>query len=67
MAPDSPEAARHRIFRDWLRADAADRELYAETKRAVAADGLMSAYNARKERVVREIYARAFAAAGLLP
>lgn len=65
--PDSPEAARHRIFRDWLRADAADRELYAETKRAVAADGLMSAYNARKERVVREIYARAFAAAGLLP
>ncbi len=65
--PDSPEAARHRIFRDWLRADEADRERYAAVKRAVAADGLMSEYNARKEGVIREIYARAFTAAGLLP
>lgn len=65
--PDSPEAARHRIFRDWLRADEADRERYAAVKRAVAADGLMSEYNARKEGVIREVYARAFAAAGLLP
>lgn len=65
--PDSPEAARHRIFRDWLRVDETDRERYADVKRAVAADGLMSAYNARKEGVIREIYARAFAAAGLLP
>lgn len=65
--PDSPEAARHRIFRDWLRIDRADRERYAAIKRAVATDGLMSEYNARKQSVVREIYARAFAAAGLLP
>ena len=65
--PDSPEAARHRIFRDWLRADAADRERYAAAKREVAADGLMSEYNARKEGVIREIYARAFVAAGLVP
>ena len=65
--PDSPEAARHRIFRDWLRADEVDRERYAAVKREVAADGLMSEYNARKEGVIREIYARAFAAAGLLP
>lgn len=64
---DSPEAARHRIFRDWLRTDRADRERYADVKREVAADGLMSEYNARKQAVVREIYARAFAAAGLLP
>ncbi len=65
--PDSPEAARHRIFRDWLRADESDRERYAAVKREVAADGLMSEYNARKEGVIREIYARAFSAAGLLP
>jgi len=65
--PDSPEAARHRIFRDWLRGDEADRGRYAKVKREVAADGLMSEYNARKEGVIREIYARAFAAAGLLP
>jgi len=65
--PDSPEAARHRIFRDWLRADEADRQRYAAVKREVAADGLMSEYNARKQGVIREIYARAFAAAGLLP
>lgn len=65
--PDSAEPVRHRLFRDHLRGNAADRELYARTKRAVAVDGLMSAYNARKQRVVREISARAFAAAGLLP
>jgi len=65
--PDSPEAARHRIFRDWLRADEAGRQRYAAVKREVAADGLMSEYNARKEGVIREIYVRAFAAAGLLP
>ena len=65
--PDSPEAARHRIFRDWLRSDETDRQRYAAVKRAVAADGLMSAYNARKEGVIREIFARAFSAAGLLP
>lgn len=65
--PDSAEPVRHRLFRDHLRENAADRELYARTKRAVAVDGLMSAYNARKQRVVREISARAFAAAGLLP
>jgi GrpB-like predicted nucleotidyltransferase (UPF0157 family) len=64
--PDSAEPVRHRLFRDHLRENAADRELYARTKRAVAVDGLMSAYNARKQQVVREIYARAFAAAGLL-
>lgn len=65
--PDSPEAARHRIFREWLRRDETDRQRYAAVKRAVAADGLMSEYNARKEGVIREIYARAFSAAGLLP
>ncbi|MDZ5143292.1 GrpB family protein [Microbacterium testaceum] len=65
--PDSPEAARHRLFRDWLRADELDRQRYAAVKREVVADGLMSEYNARKEGVIREIYTRAFTAAGLLP
>lgn len=65
--PDSPEAARHRLFRDHLRAHAPDRALYARIKREVAADGLMSEYNARKQATIREIYARAFVAAGLRP
>jgi GrpB-like predicted nucleotidyltransferase (UPF0157 family) len=71
FAPDSPEPVRHRIFRDWLRQDADDRDLYASTKAeaAKAANALgehVMQYNARKQAVVREIYARAFAAAGLL-
>ena len=68
---DSPEPVKHRIFRDWLRGNPADRELYAEAKRAAAAAANARGehamqYNARKEQVVREIYHRAFVAAGLL-
>lgn len=71
FGPDSPELVRHRIFRDWLRADAEDRERYARAKRAAAqvanaeSEHVMH-YNARKEPVIREIYRRAFTAAGLL-
>lgn len=71
FGPDSPEVVRHRIFRDWLRGSSADRDLYAATKLA-AADAASRAgehsmqYNARKQAVVREIYGRAFTAAGLL-
>jgi GrpB-like predicted nucleotidyltransferase (UPF0157 family) len=68
---DSPEPVKHRIFREWLRGNADELELYARTKREAA--GAANAggehvmqYNARKERVIREIYHRAFAAAGLL-
>jgi GrpB-like predicted nucleotidyltransferase (UPF0157 family) len=67
---DSPELIRHRIFRDWLRGSPADRRLYGTTKREAAAatnahgEHAMQ-YNARKERVVREIYRRAFVATGL--
>lgn len=65
--PGSPEAARHTIFRDWLRGHAADRALYAEAKRASVARSREAgessvAYNRRKEAVVREILERAFAA-----
>lgn len=68
---DSPELVKHRIFRDWLRGNADEREVYARTKRE-AADAANTAgehgmqYNARKEQVVREIYHRAFVATGLL-
>ncbi|AIY19531.1 GrpB family protein [Pimelobacter simplex] len=70
FGPDSPEVVRHRLFRDWLRGNPDECARYAEAKRA-AADAATAAgehamqYNARKERVVREIYARMFAATGL--
>ncbi|MCW4459116.1 GrpB family protein [Microbacterium sp. MPKO10] len=72
FGPDSPEPWKERVFRDHLRQDASDRELYAETKRSAAAAAtergeLMTDYNRRKQAVIRDIYARAFRAAGLLP
>lgn len=68
---DSPEVVKHRIFRDWLRANPSDRDLYEETKREAAAkaqtDGEHSMqYNVRKDMVIKEIYHRAFVATGLL-
>lgn len=68
--PDCPEVARHCIFRDWLRANGQDRELYARTKReamaaSCGAGETMREYNARKEPVIREILDRAFEANGL--
>jgi GrpB-like predicted nucleotidyltransferase (UPF0157 family) len=68
---DSPEPVRHRIFRDWLRGNPAERSRYADIKRQAAAEANtrgehVMQYNARKEQVIREIYQRAFAAAGLL-
>jgi GrpB-like predicted nucleotidyltransferase (UPF0157 family) len=71
FGPGSPEAIRHEIFRDWLRASPADRDRYAAAKRQAAAqanaDGEhVMQYNARKQQVIREIYHRAFTASGLL-
>lgn len=71
FGPDSPEVVRHRIFRDWLRNNPVERERYAAAKLAASAASSAAGehgmqYNARKEQVVREIYARAFAAAGLV-
>ena len=68
---DSPELIRHRIFRDWLRGNPGDRDRYAVAKRQAAAEANAAGehvvqYNARKQQVIREIYRRAFAAAGLL-
>jgi GrpB-like predicted nucleotidyltransferase (UPF0157 family) len=63
---------KHRIFRDWLRGDPRERELYAAAKRRAASEANAQGehvmqYNARKQQVIREIYQRAFTAAGLLP
>jgi GrpB-like predicted nucleotidyltransferase (UPF0157 family) len=68
---DSPEPVRHRIFRDWLRGNPQERDRYAAVKRQAASEANAAGehvmqYNARKQQVIREIYHRAFAAAGLL-
>ena len=72
FSPYCAEQVRHRIFRDWLRTHPGDRALYAAAKTSAARDtraigGDTMDYNARKQAVVREIYARAFRALGLLP
>ncbi|MGO1468344.1 MAG: GrpB family protein [Microbacterium gubbeenense] len=69
FSPDAPEPWKHRIFRDHLRRDSADRDLYAQTKREAAelatnGEETMMEYNARKQAVIRDIYARAFRSAG---
>ena len=69
-SPGCPEPARHLIFRDWLRANPDERDLYVRAKRAaseqtLAVGGDVEAYNAHKQAVIRQIYARAFAALGL--
>ncbi|HEX7255994.1 MAG TPA: GrpB family protein [Gaiellaceae bacterium] len=62
-----PEVERMLLFRDWLRADASDREHYAGTKRALAAREwkYMQQYADAKTEVVREIMARAEAASSV--
>src|SRR6476661_9295572 len=67
--PDCPETVRHRLFRDWLRTHPDDLALYRDAKlgaatAATAAGEHVMDYNARKEEVIREIYDRAFRAAG---
>jgi GrpB-like predicted nucleotidyltransferase (UPF0157 family) len=71
FGPDSPELVRHRIFRDWLIEHPEDRDRYRDAKVGAAAEANAAGehvmdYNARKEPVIREIYDRAFRAAGLL-
>ena len=70
-SPDSPEAIRHRMFRDWLRDHPEERVKYADAKRSsadssnAAGEDVMD-YNLRKQPVVREILDRMFRAHGLL-
>ena len=71
FSPDCAEAARHKIFRDWLRDHPEDLALYGNAKVAAAETSnargeTTQDYNARKELVIRDIYHRAFKSAGLL-
>jgi GrpB-like predicted nucleotidyltransferase (UPF0157 family) len=70
-SPDSPEAIRHRLLRDWLREHPDDCKLYADATRAAAeasnADGeTVMEYNLHKQPVVRDILDRIFRAHGML-
>lgn len=67
FGPGCPETERHRMFRDWLRANPADRDEYRAAKlTAAGAAGKQRVmeYNGRKEPVIRAIYDRIFAGAG---
>jgi GrpB-like predicted nucleotidyltransferase (UPF0157 family)/ribosomal protein S18 acetylase RimI-like enzyme len=61
FAADSPEVERHLLLRDRLRRDEADRELYAATKRRLAAQEwpTMQHYADAKTTVIEAIIARA--------
>jgi GrpB-like predicted nucleotidyltransferase (UPF0157 family) len=70
-SPESPEAIRHRMFRDWLREHPDDLALYADAKRRSAADTNdaaehVMAYNLRKQPVIRDILDRMFRFHGML-
>ncbi|MFC3832152.1 MULTISPECIES: GrpB family protein [Deinococcus] len=62
-SPGSPEAIRHVVFRDWLRAHDDDRHAYDALKRDLATRPYtyMHEYNNDKAALIREIYARAVA------
>ena len=59
-----PEVERMLRFRDWLRADAPDRELYARVKRELASRDwtYVQQYADAKTEIVRQILTRAEAA-----
>jgi GrpB-like predicted nucleotidyltransferase (UPF0157 family) len=61
--PDCSEVERMLLFRDWLRTNDADRELYARTKRELGAQEwkYVQNYADAKTAVVEEILARAVA------
>lgn len=58
----APEPLRHLLFRDWLRSHPDDRDLYAATKRELAASTTENpeAYNLAKNTVIDDIYTRIF-------
>jgi GrpB-like predicted nucleotidyltransferase (UPF0157 family) len=60
--PNCVEVERMRVFRDYLRRNEADRELYARTKRQLAAKTwkYTQNYADAKTAIVQEILARAF-------
>jgi GrpB-like predicted nucleotidyltransferase (UPF0157 family) len=62
--PGTPEPARHRMFRDWLRTHPDDREAYAALKTELGTRSFRSGmdYNNHKGELVYDIYERIFAA-----
>jgi GrpB-like predicted nucleotidyltransferase (UPF0157 family) len=61
LGRDDPALERYLVFRDRLRADADDRDLYARTKRELIGQGFqdMNAYSDAKTEVIGAILARA--------
>lgn len=71
FGPESLEAIRHRLFRDWLRAHPGDRDRYARVKREAAAMSrgmgeTVMQYTDRKDSVIREILKKVYEANGML-
>jgi GrpB-like predicted nucleotidyltransferase (UPF0157 family) len=60
----APELARHRMFRDWLRAHPDDREVYGAHKAELATRGFTDGmdYNNHKGALVYDLYEKIFAA-----
>ncbi|MGH9097842.1 MAG: GrpB family protein [Acidimicrobiales bacterium] len=59
--PEAPDVGRYLLFRDWLRRNAPDRDLYAATKRALAGREWpdMNYYAEAKSPVIADILRRA--------
>jgi GrpB-like predicted nucleotidyltransferase (UPF0157 family) len=69
FSPGCPEVERMKLFRDWLRVDDRDRELYERTKRELSAATwvFVQDYADAKTRVVLEIMDRAAQSRGASP
>lgn len=67
--PGAAETVRHRLFRDWLRSHPEDLELYASTKRRLAAETAdrPGDYSLAKNAVIDDIFARIFTASQEAP
>lgn len=69
--PGSIETVRHKLFRDWLKDHADDREAYAQTKRESAditnqEGGSGMDYNLKKEDYIRGLLTKIFKAHGYI-
>jgi GrpB-like predicted nucleotidyltransferase (UPF0157 family) len=66
FSPGCPEIERMLLFRDWLRGNESDRQLYERTKRELAGKDwkYVQNYADAKNQVVDEILARARAGGG---
>jgi GrpB-like predicted nucleotidyltransferase (UPF0157 family) len=64
FSPGATEPRRHVLFREWLRTQADDRDVYAATKTELATAGFTNGmdYNNHKAALVYDIYERVFTA-----